>query len=159
MNRGRERALILAPLLLWVAAAIVLSPGPWDPLADPWFIASVPFYVAATVLLIKAPGNSIGWMMMGYPTTTAVAILGTAIATKAGAATSLAAWADSIGNAFATASIMFLPLLFLHFPDGLLTLPPLEVRSPSHLGRHSRRLSRRSPQRGLGRGPRGRKSR
>jgi MFS family permease len=123
MNKGRERALILAPPLLWVAAAIVLWPGPWDRLADPWFVASVPFYIAATVLLIKAPANSIGWMMMGFPATTAVAVMGTAIAVEAGEATLLASWADTIGISFATPSIMFLPLMFLYFPDGLLPSP------------------------------------
>lgn len=116
-------ALIVAPPLLWaVAAAIVLGIGPWEPLLDPWFLASIPFHVAATVLLIKAPGNSIGWMMMGFPSTTAVAILGTAVAATAGS-TSLAAWADTIGISFATPSIMFLPLVFLHFPDGVLPSP------------------------------------
>jgi hypothetical protein len=106
-----------------VAAAIVLWPGPWDRLADPWFVASVPFYIAATVLLIKAPANSIGWMMMGFPATTAVAVMGTAIAVEAGEATLLASWADTIGISFATPSIMFLPLMFLYFPDGLLPSP------------------------------------
>jgi len=116
-------ALIVAPPLLWaVAAAIVLENGRWEPLLDPWFLASIPFHVAATVLLIKAPGNSIGWMMMGFPSTTAVAILGTAVAATAGS-TSLAAWADTIGISFATPSIMFLPLVFLHFPDGVLPSP------------------------------------
>jgi hypothetical protein len=114
------QALVLAPPLLWVLAVVVLWPGPWDRLADPWFVASVPFFVAATVLLIKAPGNSIGWMMMGFPATTAVAVMGTAIAIEAGSDTLLAAWADTIGISFATPSIMFLPLMFLHFPDGLL---------------------------------------
>jgi hypothetical protein len=116
-------ALIVAPPLLWaVAAVIVLENGRWEPLLDPWFLASIPFHVAATVLLIKAPGNSIGWMMMGFPSTTAVAILGTAVAATAGS-TSLAAWADTIGISFATPSIMFLPLVFLHFPDGVLPSP------------------------------------
>jgi hypothetical protein len=117
------RALILVPPLLWVVAAVLLWPGPWDRMADPWFVASVPFYLAATVLLIKAPANSIGWMMMGFPATTAVAVLGTAVAVKAGTATLLAAWADTIGIGFATPSIMFLPLIFLHFPDGFLPSP------------------------------------
>ena len=116
-------ALIVAPPLLWaVAAAIGLQIGRWEQILDPWFLASIPFHVAATVLLIKAPGNSIGWMMMGFPSTTAVAILGTAVAATAGS-TSLAAWADTIGISFATPSIMFLPLVFLHFPDGVLPSP------------------------------------
>jgi len=116
-------ALILEPPLLWAVAAIVLGIGRWDQLVDPWFLASIPFHVAATVLLIKAPGNAIGGMMMGFPAATAVAVIGRAIAVEAGASTSLAAWADTIGNSFATSSIMFLPLLFLHFPDGLLPSP------------------------------------
>ena len=94
---------------MWALAAIVLGIGRWDQLVDPWFLASIPFHVAATVLLIKAPGNAIGWMIMGFPATTTVAVLGRAIAVQAGSATSLAAWADTIGNGFATASIMFLP--------------------------------------------------
>jgi hypothetical protein len=49
--------------------------------------------------------------------------MGTAIAVEAGADTLLAAWADTIGISFATPSIMFLPLMFLHFPDGLLPSP------------------------------------
>lgn len=116
-------ALILEPPLLWAVAVVVLSPGPWDRLANPWFMASAAFYVAATVLLIKAPGNSIGLMMMGFPAVTAVAMVGIAIGGNAGASGVLAAWADSIGNAFATVSIMFLPLMFLHFPDGWLPSP------------------------------------
>jgi len=102
---------------------VVLWPGPWDRLENPWFMASAAFYVAATVLLIKAPDNSIGLMMMGFPVGTAVAMMGIAIAGNAGASGALAAWADSIGNAFATVSIMFLPLMFLYFPDGLLPSP------------------------------------
>jgi hypothetical protein len=108
---------------MWALAAIVLGIGRWDQLVDPWFLASIPFHMAATVLLIKAPGNAIGWMMMGFPATITVAVLGRAIAVQAGSSTSLAAWADTIGNGFATASIMFLPLLFLHFPDGVLPSP------------------------------------
>ena len=117
-------AVIVAPPLLWaVAAAIVLRIGRWEQILDPWFLASIPFHVAATVLLIKAPRNSIGWMMMGFPATAAVAVLGAAIAAGAGPSTSLAAWADTIGNSFATPSIMFLPLMILHFPEGLLPSP------------------------------------
>ena len=112
--------LIMGPILLWAVAALVLGVGRWDRLVDPWFVASLPFYVAATVLLIKAPGNSIGWMMMGFPAAAAFDVLGSAIATDAGGSTSLAAWADTIGNSFATTSIMFLPLMLLHFPDGSL---------------------------------------
>lgn len=123
--------LILETPLMWAVAAIVLWSGPWDRLADPWFLASVAFYVAAALLLIKAPGNSIGWMMMGFPATAAVAVLGRAIAAEEGASTPLAAWADTIGNSFASLSIMFLPLMLLHFPDGLL---------PSSRWRFSRNL-------------------
>jgi hypothetical protein len=115
--------LIVEPPLLWAVAVVVLWPWPWDRLANPWFLASAAFYVAATVLLIKAPGNSIGLMMMGFPAGTSVAVLGIAIATGAGASSPLAAWADTIGNAFATVAIMFLPLMFLHFPDGLVPSP------------------------------------
>ena len=46
-------ALILEPPLLWAVAAIVLGIGRWDQLVDPWFLASIPFHVAATVLLIR----------------------------------------------------------------------------------------------------------
>lgn len=122
-RRPLRLALIVEPPLLWATAAVVLWPGPWDRLANPWFLASAAFYVAATVLLVKAPGNSIGLMMMGFPAGTAVAMVGIAIAGNAGASGPLAAWADSIGNAFATVSIMFLPLMFLQFPDGRLPSP------------------------------------
>ncbi|MGH8914546.1 MAG: hypothetical protein ACRDZM_08545 [Acidimicrobiia bacterium] len=123
-------ALILEPPVLWVAGVIALWPGPWDQLMDPWFMASTAFYVAAAVLLIKAPGNSIGWTMMSYPASIAITVLGRAIAVRAGASTALAAWADTIGNSFASVSMMFLPLLLLHFPDGKLPSPRWR------LGRH-----------------------
>ncbi|MGH8953037.1 MAG: hypothetical protein ACRDX9_16665 [Acidimicrobiia bacterium] len=120
---GLRSALILEPPLMWVAAAVLLGVSRWDQLLDPWFLASLPFYVAATLLLFKAPGNPIGTMMMGFPAMASVAVLGRAISAEAGPSTLLAAWADTIGNAFASTSIMFLPLMFLHFPDGQLPSP------------------------------------
>ena len=115
--------LILMTPLLWAISAVVVQFGQWSDLIDPWFLAAIPFYVAATVLLIKAPANAIGWMMMGFPVTSTVAVLGRAVALRIGLTTTLAAWSDTVGNSFATVSIMFLPLMFLYFPDGALPSP------------------------------------
>lgn len=109
--------------MMWVTAAGFLWPGPFDRMADPWFLASVAFYAAGAVLLFKAPANAVGPLMMGFPTMTSVSVLGAAVATAWQFEGLGAAWADTVGMAFATVAIMWLPLLLLYFPSGGLPSP------------------------------------
>jgi hypothetical protein len=117
--KGRWILPVLPPLLLLTAFAF-LWPGPFESLVNPYVLVSMTFYVAGALLIVKAAGNPIGWLLLIFPLLGSAGALGEATAMAWEDRGLIAAWANTIGAALSTASIVGLPLVMLYFPDGRL---------------------------------------
>ena len=123
-------ALALSGLCLCLTAGelLIIAIGQGLPINDPDepavvdYVANVLFPIVAGVIASKRPGNRVGWLLLGY--SVAVSVVGFiatwgyyGVALEPGSLplAGAAVWA---GGCFWMTGLVFLPLLFLHFPSG-----------------------------------------
>lgn len=117
--RGPRILLVLPPVFL-LSVLAVLWPGPFELVVNPYVLLGWTFYLAGALLVVKAAGNRIGWLLLIFPLLGGAGTVAEALAATWEDRPTVAAWADTIGSALATAGILGLPLAMLYFPDGRL---------------------------------------
>jgi hypothetical protein len=143
VRTASRAALALTALCVCLTAGelLIIALGQGLPFNDPNepalvdYVSNLLFPIVAGVIASKRPGNRVGWLLLGYSLAVAVAgfvaawgyygvVLEPGSLPLAGAAV----WAASC---FWMSGLVFLPLLFLHFPTGHLLskrwrwVPPL----------------------------------
>jgi hypothetical protein len=125
-------ALSLAALSigLTIIELVIIARGQGLPLNDPDqpalvdYVANFLFPIVAGVIASKRPGNRVGWLLLGYSLAVSVAgfvaawgYYGVVLEPGSPPLAGAAVWAASC---FWMTGLVFLPLLFLHFPTGQL---------------------------------------
>lgn len=107
---------------LWLTATVILWPGPFDLLTDPWIIAAGVFAGCGALIVSRRAKHPIGWLFTGYGLLTSAGLVCLSLAevwSRAGSLSS-AAWAEALGYALATVAVLAIPAALLRFPDGSL---------------------------------------
>ncbi len=85
----------------------------------PWGPAFLVGLGVGALLVWKAPGNRIGWLLFVFGAGTWIGGLGPVLARVASDQVA-AGWFDAVGNSINSAAVLTLPLVLLVFPDGAL---------------------------------------
>ncbi len=88
----------------------------------PWGPAFLVGLGVGALLVWKAPGNRVGWVLFLFGAGTWIGGIGPALARVASDQVA-AGWFDAVGNSINTAAVLALPLVLLVFPDGELPGP------------------------------------
>ena len=113
---------ITLTVLLVLTATVILWPGPFDLLTDPWIIAAGVFAACGALIVSRRAKHPIGWLFSGYGLLTSAGLVGLSLAevwSRAGSISS-AAGAEAVGYALATVAVLAIPAALLRFPDGSL---------------------------------------
>jgi signal transduction histidine kinase len=115
MSRRSWAAALTALSVMSLIVVAVVDFGQLTPWGGPTVVA----VAVAGLLTWRVPGNLVGWLLLAFSSSTAVAFLLLTLATVMGDPEP-AAWLDAVGNSLATAGVLALPAVFLRFPDGSL---------------------------------------
>jgi hypothetical protein len=124
--RGRSqtsaRMSIALTVFFFVTAVVILWPGPFDLLTDPWVIAAGVFAASGALIVSRRPRHPIGWLFTGYGLLVGAGLVCFSLAEVWFRSDSHlpAAWADVAGNILTTVSVLAIPAALLRFPDGSL---------------------------------------
>jgi hypothetical protein len=123
--KGRAATAFMAIALtasLVLTAVIILWPGPFDLLTNPWIIASGVFAACGALIVSRRPKHPIGWLFTGYGLLTSAGLVCFSLAEEwfRSGDLSATAWADAVGNSLATVAVLAIPATLLRFPDGSL---------------------------------------
>jgi hypothetical protein len=106
--------------VIWLGLALLAWPDHLDVVLSPWIATFSSFGIAGSLLVMRRPGNAIGWVMLAFAVLCSMGVAGPLLASRllaSGLETS-AAWADAVGNALMTVGILSVPALLALFPDG-----------------------------------------
>lgn len=116
-----NRALAAFATLIGFAALLATAVLDFSGSFVPYGVMCVAYVMMGGVLTWRLGSQRIGWYMLGVGLS-GVGLLLVALAGSAQDPT-LAGWLDSTGNAVATVCVLFIPALFLRFPDDRLISP------------------------------------
>ena len=117
--RSRPKLVLTAGLIVAGinVATIFFLPTEFISRQLPWMLAVVPMFVVSSILILRVPDSSIGWLLL------AIAVFGSFGNLPGLGEDPSGRWYGSVGAALSTAGISLLALLLMIYPDGKLPSP------------------------------------
>ena len=120
VSRTSAWAAVGVTLLMGISSAVILWPGPFDLLVNPWILSVYVSAATGALIITRHPTHPIGWLftLLGLSVTSGLVLFSLASEWSRAGAVSAAGWADAFANALSSAGILALPAALLRFPNG-----------------------------------------